>query len=77
MKVYYHDIDNAIESAGELSKTERRSIWVFASRSPGCIEYILKNDEQIMDFDSPDIVHVENYQPGKAKFKPIKEILGQ
>lgn len=67
ISLYYTNKPNSITGANKLCKEERRTIYVYAVRygEEGDIEYALKNDDQIIDTNSENIIYKAEYQPGK------------
>lgn len=67
--LYYTTKPSAIIGAYKLCREQRRTIYVYAVRygEEEDVEYALKNDDQIMDTNSENIIYTEHYQPGKEK----------
>lgn len=69
---------NAIDASIEMSNHLKMTIYVKAQtygfHPYEGTQYVLKTSDQIMDFDSTDIIHVQQYQPGE---KTINEVLEQ
>lgn len=74
-RLFWSDKNNAIDAAKELSNELRRTVYIYTVYYQNTTEYHLKTDNQIMDFNSPNIIHKQEYQPGKEK--TINEILKQ
>lgn len=68
----------AITASEEMSNHFRCTIYVKAQtygfHPYEGTQYVLKTSDQIMDFQSPSIIHVQQYQPGE---KTINEVLEQ
>ena len=77
--LYWADKQKAIIASKELSNQLRRTIYVVAKPYGFApydnIEYVLKNDSDIIDLKSKSIVHKQEFQPGKESEKNNKNIL--
>ena len=57
----------AIENSAEYSEQQQRDIYVCRCTYQGGEEFVFKTHEDIIDFDSPNIVYVHWYESKLSK----------
>lgn len=57
----------AIENSEEYSEQVKQDVYVCRCLYPDGKEFVFKMEEDIIDFESPDIVHIHRYKPGDSK----------
>ncbi len=78
-RIHWANKTKAIDASKELSNELKRTIYVkahhYGFHPYNSVQYVLQTDDQVMDFKSKNIVHIQQYQPGKESEKNNKNIL--